>query len=273
VPGQLYIGGDGVARGYRNRPELTAERFIDDAFRPGERIYATGDLVRCRPGGSIEFLGRLDHQVKLRGFRVELGEVEDVLTRHPAVRSGVAVVREDTPGDRRLVAYYVQEPRTATGAGELRRHLGAQLPVYMVPSTFVCLDELPISANRKVDRSALPPPESTRPEVERPYVRPRTPIEEMVVDTWLEVLGLTRIGVEDDFFELGGNSLLATQVVARLARRLGISVPLRALFERPTPSELATTLVGSLAMAALDGEDGLRLVEELEQLDTVKGAK
>ena len=196
-----------------------------------------------------------------------------MLTRHPAVRSALVVIREDTPGDRRLVAYYVPEPGVAARVGELRRELGAELPVYMVPSTFVCLTELPTNANRKVDRSALPAPESARPEVEQPYVAPRTPLEEMVVETWCEVLGLERIGVEDNFFELGGNSLLATQVVARLARRLGIPVPLRSIFELPTPAELASSLVSSLALVAFDGDDGLRLVAELEQLDSVGGGR
>jgi amino acid adenylation domain-containing protein len=242
IPDELYIGGPGVTRGYLNRPELTAERFIPDPFgdEPGARLYKTGDLARYLPDGNIEFLGRLDHQVKVRGFRVEPGEVKAALMEHLEVREAVVVAREDETGDKRLVAYCVvlteqQEPTTS----ELRSFLKQKLPEHMVPAAFVMLEALPLTPNGKVDRHALPMPDRTRPELDRIFVPPRSPVEQTVAGTWSEVLGLERVGVHDNFLELGGHSLLATQVIARLCGALGIELPVSSLFESPTVAGLA----------------------------------
>ncbi|HEU0052543.1 MAG TPA: amino acid adenylation domain-containing protein, partial [Longimicrobium sp.] len=232
VPGELYVGGAGVARGYLNRPELTAERFVDDPFAPG-RLYRTGDRVRWREDGTLEYLGRLDEQVKIRGFRIELGEIEVRLAEHPEVREAVVLAREDVPGDRRLVAYVVG----AVEADALRAHLRQGLPEYMLPSAFVALDRLPLTANGKVDRKALPAPEPAS--AEDRYVAPRTPVEEVLAGIWAEVLRLERVGVEESFFDLGGHSLMATRVVSRVRAVFAVELPLRALFEGPTVAELA----------------------------------
>jgi amino acid adenylation domain-containing protein/non-ribosomal peptide synthase protein (TIGR01720 family) len=233
VPGELFIGGAQVARGYLNRPALTAERFVPDAFaaEPGARMYRSGDAVRWRADGTLDYLGRLDAQVKVRGFRIELGEIEAALRGHDSVRECVVVVREDAPGDRRLVAYVVG----AVDADELRAHLRRGLPEYMVPAAFVAMDALPLTANGKLDRRALPAPAAA----EDAYVAPRTPTEEVVAGVWAEVLRLDRVGVDESFFALGGHSLLATRVVSRIREVLGAELPLRALFEAPTVAELA----------------------------------
>nr|QEO74316.1 AMP-dependent synthetase and ligase [uncultured bacterium] len=241
VAGELYIGGAGVARGYLNRPALTAEKFIPDPFspEPGARLYRTGDVARWLSDGELVFVGRADEQVKLRGFRVEPGEVEAALEAHPSVDKAVVVMREDTPGDPRLVAYLVGVAGgEAAGASELRRHLAVTLPEYMIPSAFVVLDALPLTPNGKVDRRALPKPDASG-EPARGYVAPRTPTEEMLCGMWGEVLGVERVGVEDNFFELGGHSLLATRLFWRLHETLQVNVPLRALFEHPTVSALS----------------------------------
>ncbi len=238
APGELWIGGDGLARGYLGRADLTAERFVPDVFGgSGERLYRTGDLVRCRADGEIEFLGRIDQQVKVRGFRIEPGEIEAALLRSPAVEQAVVTVREDRSGDKRLVAYLVFRPGEALSAGSLRDLLAAQLPPYMVPAAFVDLDHLPLTPNGKVDRKALPAPEVARGGAE--LVVPRTPAEELVAGVFAEVLGLERVGLEESFFELGGHSLLATQVVSRLREAFGVELPLRELFAAPTVTELA----------------------------------
>jgi amino acid adenylation domain-containing protein len=241
VAGELYIGGMGLARGYLHRPDLTAERFLPHPFspEPGARLYQTGDLARYLPDGTIEFLGRRDQQVKIRGFRIEPGEIEAVLTHHPAVREAVVLAREDKPGDKQLVAYVVpQQKQTFTGR-ELRGFLQQKLPEYMVPAVFVMVEALPLTPNGKVDRRALPPPEQLRPDVEQAFVAPRTPTEEVVAGLWAQVLGIEQVGVEDNFFELGGHSLLATQVLSRLRNAFHIELPLRALFEAPTVAGLA----------------------------------
>ncbi|PTL74929.1 non-ribosomal peptide synthetase, partial [Vitiosangium sp. GDMCC 1.1324] len=237
VPGELYIGGDGLAWGYLHRPELTAERFVPNpiAHTPGERLYRTGDKVRWLSDGTLEFLGRLDSQVKLRGFRIEPGEIESVLDRHPAVRQSIVIAREDRPGDKRLVAYVV--PSAQATAAELRTFLKQHLPEYMVPSAFVMLEQLPISPNGKVDRKALPVPEATVSTAE--YIAPRTPTEEQLARIWTEVLSVPRAGAEDNFFELGGHSLLATQVISRVRSTFEVDLPVRALFEASTLAELA----------------------------------
>ncbi|WP_164002944.1 non-ribosomal peptide synthetase, partial [Pyxidicoccus caerfyrddinensis] len=235
VPGELYVGGDGLALGYLGRPELTAERFVPHPFADGERLYRTGDGVRWRADGTLEFLGRKDGQVKLRGFRIETGEVEAALTQHPGVKEAVAVVREDSAGDKRLVAYVVA-PDVEVQA--LKEFLRTKLPEYMVPSVLVPLDALPLTPNGKADRRALPAPEGLASE-QREYVAPRTETEQHLATLWAEVLGRTRVGATDDFFELGGHSLLAMRLVSQLRASMGVEVPLRALFEAPTLEALA----------------------------------
>ncbi|HEU4558162.1 MAG TPA: amino acid adenylation domain-containing protein, partial [Longimicrobium sp.] len=235
VPGELFVGGGQVGRGYLARPALTAERFVPDPFSaaPGARLYRTGDRVRWRADGKLEFMGRLDEQVKIRGFRIELGEIEACLAEHPQVREAVVVAREDAPGDRRLVAYVAG----AVEADALRAHVRQGLPEYMVPGAFVVLDRLPLTANGKVDRKALPAPDLA-PAEER-YVAPRTSVEEVLAGIWVEVLGRERVGVEESFFELGGHSLLATRMVSRIRAVFGVELPLGAVFEGPTVAELA----------------------------------
>ncbi|HEX2094411.1 MAG TPA: amino acid adenylation domain-containing protein, partial [Longimicrobiaceae bacterium] len=238
IPGELYIGGEGLARGYLGRPDLTAEKFVPDLFsaEPGARLYRTGDRVRWLADGTLEFLGRLDHQVKLRGFRVETGEVEAALAEHPGVREAFVMVREDRPGEQRLAAYLIPGGE-APPVGELRAFLKERVPDYMVPSGFVAMDAFPLTSNGKVERAALPAPEPAA--AEREYVAPRDPVEETVAEIWEEVLGTERIGANDDFFALGGHSLLATQVVSRIRTTLHVEVPLRVVFEAPTVEALA----------------------------------
>ena len=250
VTGELYIGGDGVARGYLNRPELTAERFLDDPFHAGGRIYRTGDLVRYRGDGELVFLGRIDHQVKIRGYRIELGEIESVLAQHPGVREAVALAREDSPGDKRLVAYFVAAEVAGPGpdGAELRRFLGERLPEYMVPAAFVTLEALPLTTNGKIDRKALPAPDAHRC-LAGEIVGPRNPIEEVLAGIWADLLGVEGVSVHSDFFELGGHSLLATQVGARIAVAFEVELPLQALFEAPTIAALGERV----AAAMLDG--------------------
>ncbi|MBV8318682.1 MAG: amino acid adenylation domain-containing protein, partial [Planctomycetaceae bacterium] len=241
IAGELYIGGKGVARGYLHRPASTASRFLPDPFsgEAGARMYRTGDLVRWRPDGQLEFLGRLDEQVKIRGHRIEPGEIEATLARHPTVLDAVVVAREDTPGDMRLVGYLVARPGQAPAVAGLRGWLRERLPDYMVPSALVLLDTLPLTPNGKIDRRALPAPGPTDLTSERAFVPPRGPIEEEVAGIWGEVLGRDRVGALDDFFELGGHSLLATQVASRLRDTFAIEFPLRALFEATTVAALA----------------------------------
>ena len=241
VAGELHIGGDGLARGYLNRPELTAEKFIANPFsnEPGARLYKTGDLARYLPDGNIEFLGRIDNQVKIRGFRIELGEIEAVLAQHPSIQQAVVIAREETPGEQRLVAYTVSTTGSAPSTHELRSFLQQKLPDYMVPSAFVFLDSLPLTANGKLDRKSLPAPDHSRPELEDNFVAPRTPVEEILANIWAEVLKLDKVGIHDNFFHLGGHSLLATQVISRIRRALQSEIPLRVLFEAPNVARLA----------------------------------
>jgi amino acid adenylation domain-containing protein len=241
VPGELHIGGVGLARGYLNHPELTAERFIPHPFSdvPGARLYKTGDLARYRPDGSLEFLGRRDTQIKLRGYRIELGEIEATLEHHPAIRQAVVLAREDTAGDRRLVAYCVSHHGFILDIRELRSFLQIKLPDYMVPAAFVVLDALPLTANGKVDRQALPTPGKARPPLFEAFVAPRTPIEELLASIWANVLKVESVGIHDNFFALGGHSLLAVQVISRLRKVFQVDVPLRVLFDAPTVAGLA----------------------------------
>jgi amino acid adenylation domain-containing protein len=245
VPGELYIGGDGLARGYLRRAELTAERFVPDAVshEPGARLYRTGDLVRWGPDGVIEYLGRLDRQVKIRGHRVELAEIEGVLSRHGAVREAVVVAREDVGGGPRLVAYVVTDGGQRTSlVTDLRSLLRAELPEHMVPSAFVALERLPLLPNGKVDRRGLPPPESEWADADAAFSPPRTPLEELVAGIWAELLRTPRVDVRATFFDLGGHSLQITQILVRIREALGVELPLRVFFESPTVEALAERL-------------------------------
>jgi amino acid adenylation domain-containing protein len=241
VPGEVYVGGVGLTRGYHQRPALTAQVFVPNAYGniPGERLYKSGDLARYRADGNIEFLGRVDYQVKIRGYRIELGEVEAVLNGHAAVRECVVVAREDVAGDKRLVAYVVATPGMRPSVNELQGYLQTKLPQYMVPAAFVTLESLPLTSNNKVDRAALPLPESARPELETQFAAPSSEVERQLAEIWVEVLQLDEVGVHDNFFMLGGHSLLATQVFAKVRDVLSVELPMRALFEAPTIAGLA----------------------------------
>ena len=244
VAGELFIGGSGVVRGYRGRPELTAERFLPDPFaqEPGARMYRTGDWVRCRPDGTVEFLGRIDHQVKIRGYRIELGEIESLLRKHSSVRDAVVTLREDTPGDKRLVAYVVPEPGQSPSPAELRAYAKERLPEFMVPSTAVVLAAFPLTPNRKIDRKALPAPDHTASAREGAYVSPQNEVEARIAKIWQDVLKLPQVGVEDNFFDLGGHSLLIVQVLAKVREATGRHLPMTDLFRFPTIRALAAHL-------------------------------
>jgi acyl carrier protein len=266
----LYLGGEGLARGYWQRAELTAERFVPDGLSgcSGERLYRTGDLVKWRGDGELEYLGRLDQQVKVRGYRIELGEVEAELRKHAGIREAVVVVREQEDGDKRLVGYVVlEEGQEAVAGSELRPYLKERLPEYMIPSVFVQLAELPLTANGKVDRRALPEPEQG-PAGGEGYVGPRTATEEIVAGIWASVLKLERVGVTENFFEIGGHSLLATQVMSRIRESFAVEMPLRELFEQATVAGLSKRVeetmqsgAGVLAppIVAVDHEQALPL--------------
>jgi amino acid adenylation domain-containing protein len=259
VAGEAYVGGGGVVRGYLERPELTAERFVPDPFagEPGARMYRTGDRLRWRAEGRLEFIGRVDEQVKIRGFRIEPGEVESVLGTHPWVDEVRVVVREDQPGELRLVAYVVGEVNTH----ELHEHLRESLPEYMVPAAFVVLEALPLTPNGKLDHKALPVPECRSVEE---GVAPRTPVEEVLAGIWAEVLHLESVGVHDNFFRLGGHSLLVIRVGSLIQEIFGIELPLRVVFEAPTISALATLLSTDPRYAA-SAERVAGLMRQVEQ--------
>jgi acyl-CoA synthetase (AMP-forming)/AMP-acid ligase II/acyl carrier protein len=242
VAGEAYVGGDGVVRGYLDRPGLTAERFLPDPFaaEAGTRMYRTGDRLRWRADGRLEFVGRVDEQVKVRGFRIEPGEIEAVLSAHPDVREARVVVREDTPGEQQLVAYVVG----GAEAGPLGEHLRRSLPEYMVPAAFVPLERLPLTPSGKLDVRALPAPDFG---AGGEHVEPRTPAEEQLAGIFREVLRLERLSVEENFFRAGGHSLRATQVVSRAREVFRVAVPLRALFEQPTVAGLAREIERLLA--------------------------
>ena len=261
VPGELYIGGHGLARGYLRREEPTAERFVADPFgdEPGGRLYRTGDLVRWLPDGELEYLGRLDHQLKVRGFRIEPGEIEAALRQHPAVRQAVVTAREDEAGDRRLVAYVEADGHGRPSACDLLSHLRGRLPQYMVPSAFVVLDALPLTPNGKIDRKALPAlePAPQEPEEAAGY---RSPAEEIVAGAWAEILGVPRVAANANFFEMGGHSLLATRVVSRLRELFSIPLQVRDLFEAPTPAGLAARIEVALAAEDSGPDEPIRAV-------------
>ena len=247
VPGELYIAGAGLARGYLNRPELTAEKFVQSPFSddPASRLYRTGDLCRWRGDGNLEFLGRLDDQVKLRGFRIELGEIESVLNKHPAVAQGIVVMREDRPGDKRLVAYCVPAADAELDFPTLKSHLRTQLPDYMLPAALVSLPKFPLTSSGKIDRRALPAPEESRPELDAAYVAPSNAIEQQLASVWCELLTIDRVGVDDDFFELGGHSLMAVRLFSRIEESFGRKLPLAVLFQQGTIRHLARLLAES----------------------------
>jgi amino acid adenylation domain-containing protein/non-ribosomal peptide synthase protein (TIGR01720 family) len=251
VPGELHLGGAGLARAYMNRPEATAEKFIPNPFSAtGERLYKTGDLARYLNDGRIEFLGRVDHQVKIRGHRIEPREIELALLDHEDVAECVVVAREEQAGDKRLAAYVVTRNRT-TNASELRAFLNGRLPEYMTPSAFVFLNRLPLTANGKLDRSALPAPDHSRPDGDNVFVAPRNEVEETLAKIWSNVLGIERVGVHDNFFDLGGDSILSIQIIAR-ANQAGLGLSPRQLFQHQTISELAT-VTGSRTAGAEQG--------------------
>jgi amino acid adenylation domain-containing protein/non-ribosomal peptide synthase protein (TIGR01720 family) len=241
VCGELYIAGAGLTRGYLNRPQLTAQKFVPNPFsdKGGDLLYKTGDLVRYLPSGDIEYIGRIDHQVKLRGFRIELGEIEALLDRHLAVSSSVVVVREDVPGNKNLVAYITSQPDQTLAIASLRQFLESKLPGYMVPSAFVMLEALPLTPNGKVDRRALPVPDHTQLIQQSNFVAASTPAEQILAQIWTEVLGIDNIGIHGNFFELGGHSLLATRVISQIQQVFKVELPLRRLFEQPTIAGLA----------------------------------
>ncbi len=268
VAGDLYIAGDGLSRGYFHRPDLTAERMIPDPFssKPGGRMYETGDLARFLADGSVEFLGRADYQVKVRGFRIELEELEAVIGEHEAVQDVVVVARDDTPGDARLVAYVVAKQSRALSATELRNLAKAKLPDYMVPSIFLTLDALPLTSNGKVNRKALPDPAGVRPHVETTFIAPRGELEKKIARVWQRVLKLEKIGVNDNFFDLGGHSLLMVQVHNQLREALGRDLPLVRLLEHPTISSLAKHLANEQGRTVAVRADNERAGKQKEAL-------
>jgi acyl-CoA synthetase (AMP-forming)/AMP-acid ligase II/acyl carrier protein len=277
TPGEIRIGGLGVTRGYLGRPELTAERFVTV---DGGRFYRTGDLARWSVAGELEFLGRGDDQIKIRGFRVELGEIEAALAAHPAVAEAAVTARRERAapgrpadsGDLRLVGYVVPRPGAAPDTGELRDFLRAGLPDYMVPTAFVTLGELPLTPHGKVDRRALPEPERTAAGAGR-STAPRTPTEERLAELWCEVLGVRRVGIEDNFLALGGHSLLAMQLITRVRGAFSIDLPLRMLYETSSLEELAAAVAAAQA-AQSDAAALAQLLDELEQMrpDEVQAA-
>ena len=246
IPGELHIGGAGLARGYFNRPELTQEKFIPNPFEQvgASRLYKTGDLARYLSDGNIEYLGRIDNQVKIRGFRIELGEIEAVLSQNADVQTSCVIAREDTPGEKRLVAYVVPQTEVMPTVSVLRQFLKTKLPDYIVPNAFVILEALPLTPNGKVDHRALPAPD-LHSELEK-FVAPRNPTEETLALIWSQVLMLEQVGIHNNFFELGGHSLLATQVISRLQEAFEISLPLRYLFESPTVAQLSEVILNEL---------------------------
>jgi amino acid adenylation domain-containing protein/non-ribosomal peptide synthase protein (TIGR01720 family) len=245
IPGEVYLGGMGLARGYLGRPDLTAEKFIPDPFsvEPDARMYYTGDLGRYLPDGRLDFLGRIDHQVKIRGYRIELGEIEAVLNEHPSVKTCVVIARQEADDDKRLVAYIVAHGSEKPGHLELQDFLRARLLAHMVPSAFVLLDEMPLTPNGKINRRALPAPEISRPELDGGYVAPRNDIEVALVDLWQEVLGINEVGVSDNFFDLGGHSLKATRLLSKVRSIFRTQLPLSVVFEAVTIEALARALV------------------------------
>ena len=268
VTGELYVGGEGVGRGYLGRPELTAERFVPDPFgrRAGGRLYRTGDLVRYLRNGQIEYLGRIDQQVKIRGFRIELGEIQAALLEHPALSACAVIDREDHPGDKRLVAYIVFKQDSSITIADLRDYLKQRLPDYMVPAHFVTLDEIPLTHNGKVNRRALPPPAASRDSNSRPFIAPRSPLEELLSSIYSDLLRVERVGIHDNFFELGGHSLLATQLISRIREAFSVELPLRTVFESATVADLCAKIEQEIQAEGSKSLPPLRRVSREEAL-------
>jgi acyl carrier protein len=264
APGELHIGGVGLAKGYLNRPELTAEKFIPHPFsnEPGARLYKTGDLARFLPDGQISFMGRVDHQIKIRGYRIEPNEIVSVLNEHPAIQTSIVVAREDTPGDKRLVAYIVLVPEAHITTSSLRKSLMTRLPDYMIPVSFVRLEAQPLTPNGKVDRDALPAPDATNTVQDRATVTPHTPLEERLAGIVATLLGMEQVGINDDFFMLGGHSLLGTQILAQVEDTFGINLPLRTLFEGPTIRQLSVEIEQRILakLESMSEEEALQLL-------------
>jgi acyl carrier protein len=267
VGGELYVGGRGVGRGYVDDALRTALAFVPDLFavEPGARLYRTGDLARYMSCGNIEFLGRIDSQVKIRGFRIELGEIESALCKHPAVREAVALAWEATPHDQRLVAYVVAQTEPPTVV-ELRSFLKESLPEYMVPEVFIMLDALPLTANGKLDQRALPAPATQRPSQAQHFVAPRTPIEETLAGLWREVLKVEQIGIQDNFFDLGGHSLIAIKLVSRIRTEFKVELALADFFAAATVEALGERIEEALIEASNSAE----IDEMLGMLETVE---
>jgi acyl-coenzyme A synthetase/AMP-(fatty) acid ligase/acyl carrier protein len=267
VPGEVYVGGIGVGRGYLNDPARTAQTYVPDLFSnaPGARLYKTGDLARHVAGGNLEFVNRIDFQVKVRGFRIELGEIEAVLRQHAAVREAVALVREDEGEQPRLVAYIELRPGVAPTTSDLHNFLRERLPDYMVPSAFVMLEQIPLNQNGKVDRHALPVPGGLRPDLSEQFAPPRTPVEELIAEIWIDLLGIECVGVRDNFFELGGHSLLATQVISRIREAFEVELPLSKLFESPTVEGLSLE-VTKAQLGEMNQEEMAQIIDEMETL-------
>ena len=263
--GELHIGGAGLARGYLNRPDLTEEKFIPHPFsdEPGARLYKTGDEARFLPDGQIAFMGRIDYQIKIRGYRIEPNEIMSVLNEHPAVQTSLVVAREDTAGDKRLVAYVVLSPGAVVSASSLREILAERLPDYMIPATFVQLDGMPLTSSGKVDRRALPAPDATNTLHDEVVAQPHTPTEERLVAIVAPLLGLEHISIDDNFFMLGGHSLLGTQVIAHVANAFGVDLSLRTLFSSPTIRQLSAEIERLIVVRveAMSDEEARRLLE------------
>jgi surfactin family lipopeptide synthetase C len=264
VVGELYVGGASVARGYLNQPKLTREKFISNPFIEGDTLYKTGDLVRRLPDGNLEFLGRIDAQVKIRGFRIELAEIEAILTKHPGIKQVVVIAREDEPGKKFLVAYLVAKDNSPTPSN-LRNFLNKKLPDYMIPAAFVFMEAFPLTPNGKINRRALPAPDTDQRNLEVDFVFPCTPIEQELATIWTEVLKLKQVGIHDNFFELGGHSLLATQVISRLKEVFSLDFPLRYLFENSTIAELAQK-VSDQQIEQAENDALARILAEVDQL-------
>ncbi len=270
--GEVHVGGPGLARGYLRRPDLTALRFVPDPFanEPGARLYRTGDLARHRATGDLDYVGRADSQVKVRGVRVEPGEVEAVLASHPAVAEAVVVARHDAAGERVLVAYVVRRDG-GEGTAELRRHLKDRLPEAFLPSTCVVLPSLPRTAHGKIDRQSLPEPAAVRPDLGRPATPPRTPLEAELAEVWCSLLGRSEVGVEDSFFDLGGHSLLFMQLASQVRERFGVEVPLHVLFDAPTIEQLTVAMAAS-GLTGVAPDEADRLLREIAALSPAEAA-
>lgn len=271
VAGEVYIGGKSVARGYLNQPILTHEKFIDNPFLAEDSLYKTGDLVRRLNDGNLEFLGRIDNQVKIRGFRVELGEIETVLTNYSEIREAIAIIREDVPGNKSLVAYLVPQNYQLV-ARDVRSYLSQKLPNYMIPNAFVFLDKFPLTANGKINRLGLPAADISQQNFGVEFVAPRTSTERELVTIWTEVLQLTKVGIYDNFFELGGHSLLATQLISRLKETFEIEFPFRYLFENPTISQLANKVVNQ-QIEQVKSDELVQILGEIDELSEDEAAQ